>query len=44
MEFDADGPPGVERPTAAAAAAASAPGTLRLPSRSGEIKELEFSF
>ncbi len=39
-ELDADGPPGVERP--AAAALFSAPGTLRLPSRSCEFKKCEF--
>lgn len=39
-ELDADGPPGVERP--AAAALFSAPGTLRLPSRSCEFKKWEF--
>lgn len=38
-ELDADGPPGVERP--AAVALFSAPGTLRLPSRSGGIKKWE---
>lgn len=41
-ELDADGPPGVERP--AAAALFSAPGTLRLPSRSCEFRKWEFKF
>lgn len=41
-ELDADGPPGVERP--AAAVLFSAPGTLRLPSRSCEFKKWEFRF
>lgn len=41
-ELDADGPPGVLRP--AAAALFSAPGTLRLPSRSGEKQEFNIFY